>query len=178
MAKASNKDWKFKVNLIAEKFVFSTRWILWPINFCLMCGLLAYTAFVMKNSFLTIYAGFHEMDSLMLFMLSLVDAAMVANLIVMIVIGGHQIFIDKFHLQGQDTPQFLDYLDTGILKVKVALSICGITLVQLLKDFFNVEKVDWTIIVHRAQLHGLTLLSALVVAVIWRLMHSSASQKD
>jgi uncharacterized protein (TIGR00645 family) len=169
-----NKNIISKLSQVAEKAIFSSRWLLWPINFALTCGLVAYTIFVLKHSFVTIFAGFHEMESLMLFMLSLVDAAMVANLIVMIVIGGHQIFISKFDFGDEaDSPQFLDHLDTGILKVKVALSVCGITLIQLLKDFFNVEKVDWIIIVHRAQLHGLTLLSALVVAIIWRLMHSN-----
>jgi hypothetical protein len=72
-----------------------------------------------------------------------VDASMVANLIVMIVQGSHQIFIRKFERDKSETPQYLDHIDTGILKVKVALSIGSITLVQILKDFVNLEKVDW-----------------------------------
>lgn len=162
-----------------EDIIFSSRWILYPINLFLISGLLFYVVRFFMEGIAAVFNGFHDMESLMLFMLGLVDAAMIANLILMIVIGGHQIFISKFNLgDGAETPQFLDHMDTGILKVKIALSISGITLIQILRDFFNLDKVGWDVVTHRVILHVITLLSALVMAIIWRLMHPSENKHE
>lgn len=168
---------KMDVNKRLEDIIFSFRWILYPINIGLMGGLVFYVGHFLKDGVMQVFNGFNDMDSLMLFMLGLVDAAMVANLIIMIIQGGHQIFISKFHVDQEEAPQFLDHMDTGILKVKVALSISGITLVQILRDFFNIEKAEWTLVVHRAEIHAVTLLSALVMAIIWRVMHPSEEKE-
>jgi uncharacterized protein (TIGR00645 family) len=90
----------------------------------------------------------------------------------MVVQGGHRIFIHKFDVASQaDRPQWLDHIDSGILKVKIALSIAGITLVQILKDFVNLEKVNWTLTSHRIAIHVVALFSALMMALIWRVTH-------
>lgn len=112
-----------------------------------------------------------DAETLMIMLLGFVDAAMLANLIVMIVLGSHQIFIQKFDADADDLPQFLEHMDTGIQKVKVSLSIATITLVQLLKDFVHIEVVDWTLAMHRIVIHVVTLASTLVMALIWRIMH-------
>jgi uncharacterized protein (TIGR00645 family) len=113
-----------------------------------------------------------DMESFMVMLLGLVDASMVANLIVMVVQGGHQIFIHKFDLLDKnDRPQWIDHIDSGILKVKIALSIAGITLIQILKDFVNIERVDWTLTKHRIIIHLVALASALMMAFIWRVTH-------
>jgi uncharacterized protein (TIGR00645 family) len=108
----------------------------------------------------------------MVMLLGFVDASMVANLIVMVVQGGHRIFIHKFDVANQtDRPQWLDHIDSGILKVKIALSIAGITLVQILKDFVNLERVNWSLTTHRIVVHVVALFSALMMALIWRVTH-------
>jgi uncharacterized protein (TIGR00645 family) len=97
---------------------------------------------------------------------------MVANLIVMVVQGGHQIFIHKFDLEEKDErPQWLDHIDSGILKVKISLSIAGITLIQILKDFVHIERTDWGLTEHRIIIHVVALISALMMALIWRVTH-------
>jgi len=170
-------SWLKVTNL--EKVIFASRWILYPINLFLMAGLVFYVSRFFVEGIDTISHGFNNMESLMLFMLGLVDAAMVANLIIMVILGGHQIFIQKFqHDSAHEIPQFLEHMDTGILKVKVALSISGITLVQILRDFLDVDKTDWTLIVHRAELHVVTLFSALTVAIIWRVIHPGEDRHE
>ncbi len=163
-----------KIHQFLEDTVFATRWILYPINIGLALALSIYVIQFLREDFHFIMHGFSmNLESIMLVMLGFVDAAMVANLIVMILQGGHQIFISKFNLgPGIDAPQYLDHIDTGILKVKIALSVAGITLVQMLRDFVNIEKMDWVLIQHRLILHAVVLLSALVTAIIWRLTHT------
>jgi uncharacterized protein (TIGR00645 family) len=112
------------------------------------------------------------MEPIMVTLLGFVDASMVANLIVMVIQGGHQIFIRKFDIEdGVDRPQWLDHIDSGILKVKIALSIAGITLIQILKDFVNIERADWVLTKHRIVIHIIALSSALAMALIWRVTH-------
>lgn len=152
-------------------FIFASRWLLYPINVGLLMILSLYIGSFLYSDYLFFRSGFHsDLESLMVEMLGFVDASMVANLIIMIVQGGHQIFIRKFTNKKDEMPQYLDHIDTGILKVKVALSIAGITLVQLLKDFVD-QKADWAAVEHRIVIHCVALLSALIMAVIWRITH-------
>lgn len=155
-----------------NSFIFASRWLLYPINVGLLLILSLYIGSFLYSDFLFLRGGFHsDLESLMVLMLGFVDASMVANLIIMIVQGGHQIFIKKFTNPKDEMPQYLDHIDTGILKVKVALSIAGITLVQLLKDFVAIEQVKWELAEHRIVIHCVALLSALIMAIIWRVTH-------
>lgn len=160
---------------LLSRSVFSVRWLLFPVNVGLVLALLMYLA----TFFSTEYHFFqeflaakeHDLESGMVMILGFIDASMVANLVVMIVQGGHQIFITRFE-ENRDRPQWMDHIDTGILKVKVAMSISSITLIQLLKDFANIEKVPWELSQHRLIVHGMTLLSAFAMAKIWQVMHA------
>lgn len=167
-----------------NKFIFVSRWILYPINVGLLAILTLYIAQFLYNDVLfikdEIYRAFFSekayepnMEHMMLALLGFVDAFMVANLIIMIVQGSHQIFIDKFDVgEHINTPEYLDHIDTGILKVKIALSISNITLVQMLKDFVNMEHVSWELAKQRVFIHIVSLGSALAMAIIWRITHA------
>jgi len=160
------------------KFIYATRWILYPINLGLLAVLAMYVLAFLVNDYRFIVHQFTwEMESLMVLLLGFVDAAMVANLIIMIVQGGHQIFIHKFDgIEHDERAQWLDHIDSGLLKVKTAQSIAGITLIQILKDFVNIEKVEWILIVHRMAIHAMALISALMMAWIWRVTHPTQEQ--
>lgn len=157
----------------AGDFIFSVRWILYPINLALIAALSLYVLAFLINDYRFIRHEFTwDMESLMVMLLGFVDASMVANLIIMVIQGSHQIFIHKFEaMEASDRPQWIDHIDSGILKVKTALSIAGITLVQVLKDFVNIEKVDWTLEKHRIIVHVTALVSALAMALVWRITH-------
>jgi uncharacterized protein (TIGR00645 family) len=158
----------------ADRLIYETRWLLFPINVGLVLALVAYVFNFMWEDFNLLRAALTTgSENLRVLILGAVDTAMVANLLVMIIKGSHQIFIRRFENVGPNKPQWLDHIDSGILKLKVALSIASITLVQILKDFVNIEQVKWELIVHRMWIHGMCLLSALVMAIIWRVTHSN-----
>jgi uncharacterized protein (TIGR00645 family) len=164
----------------AGNFVFSVRWVLYPINIALVIALTLYVLAFLVNDYRFIRHEFTwDLESLMVMLLGFVDASMVANLIIMVIQGSYQIFIHKFDVvERSERPQWIDHIDSGILKVKVALSIAGITLVQILKDFVNIEKVDWNLEKHRIVIHMTALVSALAMAVVWRLTHPNGSIPD
>jgi uncharacterized protein (TIGR00645 family) len=156
--------------------VFAIRWLLYPINVAMIIALFFYVVGFLVNDYRFVKDMFGhwswDMETMMVMLLGFVDASMVANLIVMVVQGGHRIFIHRFDLQDRSArPQWLDHIDSGILKVKIALSIAGITLVQILKDFVNLEKVQWDLTQHRIVIHIVALFSALMMALIWRVTH-------
>lgn len=162
------------------KAMFAARWLLYPVNAGLVMALVIYVAQFLHDDFRfvgQVVGGWlrgeegPDLEALMVFLLGFVDASMVANLIIMIVQSGHEIFILRFDEDPRHMPQYLAHMDTGIMKVKVALSISSITLVQILKDFVNLEHIDWPLAEHRMVIHMAVLVSALTVAIIWRVTH-------
>jgi uncharacterized protein (TIGR00645 family) len=164
-----NKAWTKRLG----NAIFAIRWVLYPINIALVVALCLYVVAFLYNDYHFIRHEFTwSMEALMVMLLGFVDASMVANLIVMVVQGTQRIFIHRFEISDKsERPQWLDHIDSGILKVKIALSIAGITLIQILKDFVHVESIDWTLTEHRIAIHVVALFSALMMALIWRVTH-------
>lgn len=155
---------------VLSAIVYAARWVLYPVNIALLLALAVYVGAILVNDARFIWHMTLEMETLMVGLLGFVDAAMVANLVIMVAQGSHQIFITKFEL-GDDRAQYLDHIDSTLLKVKTAMSIAGITLIQILKDFVSIEKIEWSIIQHRMVIHIVCLVSALILALIWRVTH-------
>lgn len=168
-----------KVIEIAEAIVFDSRWLLYPMTIGLIVALAVYSLKFLVEEYDLIHNSLSmDAEQIMVLVLGLVDMYMVANLLVMITKGSYQIFIRRFQIKDVSTrPQWLDHVDSGILKVKVASSIAGITLIRLLKDFVNIEHTSWEVILHRAYIHGVCLVSVFVMAVIWRLTHPQGLSK-
>ncbi|HEX7966681.1 MAG TPA: TIGR00645 family protein, partial [Stellaceae bacterium] len=86
--------------------------------------------------------------------LTLVDLALVASLIVMVMLSGYENFVSRIdHAAAEQRLSWLMKLDTGSIKVKVVSSIVTISAIDLLKAFFNVEsmandKLMWLVIIH------------------------------
>ena len=106
-----------------------------------------------------------ESDSI-LKMLSLIDAALIASLVVMVIISGYENFVSRFD-ESRDV-HWLGDIDIGSLKVKVASTIVAISSIHLLQVFLYVEqyssdKLMWYTLIHLA-----FVLSALFLAYIDR----------
>lgn len=83
----------------AGNAIFAVRWVLYPINVALVVALSLYVVAFLVNDYRFIVHQFTwDMESLMVMLLGFVDASMVANLIVMVVQGGHRIFIHRFDI--------------------------------------------------------------------------------
>jgi len=158
---------------MAERFLFNSRWMLYPLTVGLILALCIYSLKFIFECYELIRHGLTmDAEQIMVLMLGLVDMYMVANLLVMITQGSYFIFIQPFQfIEKGKKPQWLEHVDSSVLKVKIATSIAGITLIRVLKDFVNIEHTDWTIILHRMYIHALCLLSAIVLGVIWRVLH-------
>ena len=158
------------------QLIFVSRWILYPVNIALLVALVLYVGHFLLSVLGFVFGviiGTQAVDSesLMLMVLGAADSAMVGNLIIGIILGSHQIFIQKFQVEDTSLPQFLVHMDSTIQKVKLGMSITGITFVQLLRDFVHLDTLDWSLVTHRIEIHMVAALSTLLMAVIWRIMH-------
>ena len=106
----------------------------------------------------------------MLSVLGLIDVVMIANLLIMVIVGGYETFVSRLNLKDHpDQPEWLSHVNAGILKVKLATALIGISSIHLLKTFINAvhdtpQVIQWQVIIH------LTFVgSAFVLAWIDRL---------
>lgn len=93
----------------------------------------------------------------MLTVLGLIDVVMIANLLIMVIVGGYETFVSRLNLQGHpDQPEWLSHVNAGILKVKLATALIGISSIHLLKTFINAGELSkdgnqailWQVVIH------------------------------
>ncbi len=72
-------------------------------------------------------------------MLSLIDAALVASLVVMVIIAGYENFVSKFDENSE--VHWLGTIDAGSLKIKVASTIVAISSIDLLQIFLECDPI-------------------------------------
>ena len=82
-----------------EATIFASRWLQAPMYVGLLAALLMYC----YKFYEELYHLFHKLNELnsetmMISVLTMVDVTMVANLIVMVVIGGYETFVSKLHV--------------------------------------------------------------------------------
>ena len=108
-------------------------------------------------------------------MLGLIDAALIASLVVMVIISGYENFVSRFDNAESDLA-LLGKIDAGSLKVKVASTIVAISSIHLLQVFLTSETVDQTRMMWLTIVHIAFVVSALILALIDRVM--SMSKKE
>jgi uncharacterized protein (TIGR00645 family) len=108
----------------------------------------------------------------MLTVLGLIDVVMIANLLIMVIVGGYETFVSRLNLQGHpDQPEWLSHVNAGVLKVKLATALIGISSIHLLKTFINAENLEEGTMFWQVVIHITFVLSALILAWIDRLTY-------
>jgi uncharacterized protein (TIGR00645 family) len=106
----------------------------------------------------------------MLSVLGLIDVVMISNLLIMVIVGGYETFVSRLNLQGHpDQPEWLSHVNAGILKVKLATALIGISSIHLLKTFINAGDHDQKAMLWQVVIHLTFVVSALILAWIDRL---------
>ena len=113
---------------------------------------------------------------IMLVVLALIDVGLISNLLIMVIVGGYETFVSRMGLDSHpDQPEWLDHVNASVLKVKLALSIIGISSIHLLKSFINASNYDVKVLMWQTIIHVVFLLSALAIAYTDKLVHSHSS---
>ena len=156
--------------------LFATRWLQAPLYFGLVVaqGVYVYQFFhelipLIKQ----VYDGELAESDVMLTVLNLVDVVMIANLLIMVIVGGYETFVSRIGLHGhRDQPEWLSHVNSNVLKVKLATAIVGISSVHLLQMFVNIQHTSHEALVWGTVIHLAFVLSALILALMTRMMDS------
>jgi len=169
-------------NLLAlvERGIVSARLLLIPIYIGLFVGILLYTyRFVVQVYEMVIHIFTITDGELLVGVLELVDIAMIANLIMMVSVGGYQVFVKAIDWpRGIPVPPYMKHITASTLKIKMAMSLVGVTSVHLLKTFVAADKSDTRTLIVQGAIHGAFILSMIVLAKADRLMHADDNTND
>ena len=172
--------------------IFFSRWLQAPLYIGLIVAQLIYVwVFAQELWHLGDEVINHSADvteaSVMLAVLGLIDVVMIANLLIMVIIGGYETFVSKIKIDGHpDQPEWLSHVNANVLKVKLAMAIIGISSIHLLKTFIEVgdlgattetenvtgetytyEGVFWQVMIHLV-----FIVSAVALAWIDKISHA------
>ena len=160
---------------VLEGFIFWSRWLQAPLYLGLIVAQAVYVyQFLIELSHLVGKVGSLTDTDVMLIVLGLIDVVMIANLLIMVIIGGYETFVSRMNLEEHpDQPEWLDHVNASVLKVKLATAIIGISSNHLLKTFINAANYDVKVLMWQTIIHATFLLSALAIAATDRLMAPS-----
>ena len=158
-----------------EGFIFWSRWLQAPLYLGLIVAQGVYVfQFMIELSHLVGKAGSLTDTDVMLIVLGLIDVVMIANLLIMVIIGGYETFVSRLDLQGHpDQPEWLSHVNAGVLKIKLSTAIISISSIHLLKTFINAANLPDKAILWQVVIHVTFLVSALVIAWTDKIMTSS-----
>ena len=158
--------------------IFSSRWLQLPLYVGLIVAQCVYVFLFLKElTHLVLHSWEFTEQQIMLMVLGLIDVVMISNLLVMVIVGGYETFVSRLGLQDHpDQPEWLSHVNAGVLKVKLAMAIIGISSIHLLRTFIEAsqigspganvtsEGVMWQTIIH-----SVFILSAIGIAYVDRM---------
>lgn len=157
-----------------EKSLLASRWILVVFYLGLAVALGVYAiSFIAKSAKIAAKIFVLNDNEIILAMLGLIDACLVASLMVMVMLSGYENFVSRLDRAGDNELGWLGKIDTGSLKVKIASAIVAISSIHLLQVFLNApqyedSKIMWSTLIHLA-----FVASAIALAIVDRIALSA-----
>lgn len=157
---------------ILPRFVFWSRWLQAPLYLGLIVVLAVYVyQFALNLIHLVMSINSIQETDLMLQALDLIDVVMIANLIIMVVVGGYETFVSKLNVRTHpDHPEWLDEVNAGSMKIKLALSLIGISSIHLLRTFIDPSQKQNFTVMWQVVIHLTLVISAISIAITNRLI--------
>ncbi|PJJ63677.1 TIGR00645 family protein [Compostimonas suwonensis] len=177
--------------------IFFSRWLQAPLYLGLIVAQLIYVVVFMVELWHLAEEVMRDIThinetAIMLAVLGLIDVVMIANLLIMVIIGGYETFVSRIKIDGHpDQPEWLSHVNANVLKVKLAMAIIGISSIHLLKTFIEIgdlnspraenltdqtytsEGVLWQVIIH-----CVFILSAVALAFIDRMSYHRVAKHE
>lgn len=163
------------------RWIFMSRWLQAPLYIGLIVAQGVYvwqfwTELVHLLSLISV-KDISETE-IMLIVLGLIDVVMISNLLVMVIVGGWETFVSRLELENHpDQPEWLSHVNAGVLKVKLATAIIGISSIHLLKTFINAAHYDEKTLMWQTIIHLTFVASAMAIAYTEKLTHATQSAK-
>ena len=162
------------------RWIFMSRWLQAPLYIGLIVaqGVYVWQFWLELVHLISMMADKSMTETaLMLVVLGLIDVVMISNLLVMVIVGGWETFVSRLELENHpDQPEWLSHVNAGVLKVKLATAIIGISSIHLLKTFINAASYDEKTLMWQTLIHITFVLSAVAIAYTEKLVTSAHKQ--
>lgn len=140
---------------LIERTLIAARWLLAPIYL----GLALLLVLFIVQFYQELWNAAHSVleaprAQLIIDALGMVDLALIASLIVMLMLSGYENYLSRLDIASVSQQLgWLAKLDASSVKVKVAVAIVAISAIDLLQAFLEIEaiandKLLWRVIVH------------------------------
>ena len=162
-----------KRNTTLEIILFSSKWLLVPFYFGLIVSLAVFAYIDVKET-AHLVKTFNTItpEEVLMSLLKLIDLTMIANLVKLITVGSYTSFFKK-HIDAEETTDPNLNTSSGVLKVKMATALIGVSSINLLQTFIKPGEINSGLLEKQLIIHGAFLTGALILAVIdW--MHVKA----
>jgi len=157
---------------ILGQMIFWSRWLQAPLYLGLIVAQGVYVyLFMIELTHLISGAEKLGETGIMLLVLGLIDIVMIANLLIMVIIGGYETFVSRLNIKEHpDQPEWLSHVNAATMKIKLAMALIGISSIHLLKTFINADNMTEATIMWQVIIHVTFLLSAIAMAYTDRIM--------
>ena len=170
-----NNDTRNPSMTVMANMIFWSRWLQAPLYLGLIVAQGVYVfLFIKELTHLVADANTFSENEIMLIVLGLIDVVMIANLLIMVIIGGYETFVSRLQLKEHpDQPQWLAHVNATTMKIKLAMALIGISSIHLLKTFINAENMTETTIKWQVIIHLTFIVSAIAMAITDYIMNKS-----
>jgi uncharacterized protein (TIGR00645 family) len=161
-----------------SQMIFATRWLQAPLYLGLVIALIAYVyRFGIELLELVQHVASFDKNQIMLNVLNLIDVVMIANLLIMVIVGGYDTFVSHLHLINHpDHPDWLSEVNAGSMKIKLAIALVAISSIHLLVTFIDPAKfTNWEIL-WQVVIHLTLVISAIALAFTTKLIAHPAKK--
>lgn len=162
---------KTSINIMSQ-MIFWSRWLQAPLYLGLIVaqGVYVYHFMVELIHLVSIANKIAEAE-IMLIVLGLIDVVMIANLLIMVIIGGYETFVSRLNLKEHpDQPEWLSHVNAATMKIKLSMALIGISSIHLLKTFINAENMTEATMKWQVLIHITFIASAVAMAYTDRIM--------
>lgn len=164
--------WYERVEDGGERLLFASRWLLAPLYVGMVVALVAIgVKFFQELGKLIAHILGATGDEVIVEILALLDLALLANLVLIVILAGYENFVSKIAAarKSEDRPRWMGHVDFSGLKMKLIGSIVAISAIGLLADFTGLEdhgRVDENMLMWRAILHLTFVASGALFAIM------------
>jgi len=167
---------------IFEQALFRSRWLMAPFYVGLVIAmvvlLVTFGKEVAEETGKVISFELEE-NTVVLWLLTLIDMTLAGNLTLMVIFAGYENFVSKLDLEGNpDKPVWMGKVDFSNMKLKLIASIIAISVIHLLKSFMSIETVDKGNLQWLMMLHGVFLVSGIILAAMDFLGEAGAENEE
>jgi uncharacterized protein (TIGR00645 family) len=156
------------IERVLERGLFASRWLMAPFYLGLVVALLVLLG-VFVHAIISEFPVLIELDEahVILWVLTLIDLSLAANLILMVIFAGYENFVSKMDIHDHpDRPTWMGTIDFSAMKLKLLASIVAISAIQLLKVFMSVNSYTREYIIFLIVIHLTFVISGVLLALM------------